>query len=451
MGLTLPFALRDGKRYKVILMALLLLLPFYQGFIYFRYMIMLFTFLVVWQGDDRQLFHYAKEPINRWMIVFFLLSLVSAFLSAEAFRAVTPITDLMFFYLVFLISCVGIKRQLTTPLIPKIMLWGFLSSVFIQTMQLYGVQAFYIYAEDKLNTNTGLFYENTDRVVRYWGTFGNALTFSSYLAIFGLFLFAYYNSSLQKKARRLSYLVLALTIYGVLLTAGRTALVSVLVGLLVYTFIKDWKKALVLVVSLVAVLLLFSAVLDQFLSGASQGMYQRFTSLGDDKSYRTEIWERALPVLLDHPVFGTGPGNLQTQIAPLIRTIRVNDKEALNLAWGHVENTYLTVLYMFGLSGFACFMYMLVKSFLYSYRAITRNNHPVVRQVAYGLTAAWISILINMIANPVFVTDYRLIMLMLFFVAYAVQVGWTPARTAVNRAKPVIPPTVDLPHLTQLA
>lgn len=448
---TLPFALRDGKRYKVVLVAILLLLPFYQVFIYFRYMSLLFVFLAMWQGDDRQFVQYAKEPVNRWMIIFFILSLVSGFLSADVFRAITPITDLMFFYLMFLLSSIGISRQLTTSLVPKILLWSLLGSVFIQTMQLYGVQAFYIYAEDRLNMNTGIGYDNSDRVVRYWGPFGNALTFSSYLAILGLFLFGYYNSSPQKKARRLSYTVLAIAVYGVILTSGRTAFISLVVGLLIYTFVKDWKKALVLMVCLVVVGLLFSAVIDQFLSGATRGIYQRFTNLGDDKSYRTETWMRALPVLLESPVFGTGPGNLQTQIAPLVRSIFINDKDALNLPWGHVENTYLSVLYTFGLSGFACFIYMLVKSLLYSFRAISRHPHPAVRQVAYGLTTAWIGIIINMIANPVFVTDYRLIVLMLFFVAYAVQVGWTPARNAVNLAKPVKPAPVDLPHLTQLA
>ena len=152
-------------------------------------------------------------------------------------------------------------------------------------------------------------------------------------------------------------------------------------------------------------------------------MFNRFTSLGDDKSYRTETWIRALPVLLNSPLFGTGPGNLQTQIAPLIRSIIVNEKEAMNLPWGHVENTYLSVLYTFGIAGFSCFLYMIAKSFLYGYQALKRDLPPPIRQMAFALTTAWV-VIVNMIANPVFVTDYRLITLMLFFVAMSVQVGW---------------------------
>lgn len=456
LGAILPFALRDGKQYKVIMMAIVLLLPFYQGFIYFRYMILLFTFLVLWQGDDRRLLQYRNEPINRCMVAFFVLSLLSALVSADITRAVTPITDLAFFYLLFLICSAGIQRQLLTPLIPAILLWGLFSSVFIQTMQLYGFQSFYIYAEDSLNMNTGLAYDNADRVVRYWGPFGNALTFSSYLAVFGLFLFGYYHNSLSKRTRRLSYVVLAVAIYGVLLTSGRTASISLVVALLAYSFAKDWKKAIVLTGILAVIVLVFSAVIEQVLSGASLGLYQRFTNIGDDKGYRTETWMRALPVLLDSPVFGTGPGNLQTQIAPLIRSIFINDKDAMNLPWGHIENTYLSVLYTFGLSGFACFMYMLVKSLWYSFRATKSTAHPAVRQVAYGLIAAWVGIIINMIANPVFVTDYRLIVLMLFFVAYAVQVGWVPNRHGTKVARPLVRPEADTPHadaphLTQLA
>lgn len=451
LGCILPFALRDGKQNRVILLSILLLLPFYQGFIYFRYMTFLFIVLMAWQGNDRQLLQYSREPINRCMMVFFVVSLLSAFLSADLTRAVTPVTDLMFFYLLFLICSAAIKRQLTSTLIPRIILWGLLSSVFIQTMQLYDIKAFYIYAEDSLNMNTGISYDNSDRVVRYWGPFGNSLTFSSYLAVFGLFLFAYYHSSMQPKYRRLSYAVLTVTVYGVLLTAGRTAFISLAVGLLLYAFIKDWKKAIPVLACLMMVVFLFSASLDQLLSGSTAGIYQRFTNFGDDKSYRTETWIRALPVLLDSPVFGTGPGNLQTQIAPLIRSFFINETAAVNLPWGHVENTYLSVLYTFGLSGFACFMYMLVKSFLYSFRAIKQTASPVARQLGYGLTTAWIGMSINMIANPVFVTDYRLIVLMLFFVAYAVQVGWSPSRRAMKAVPTPVQKAPDLPSLTQLA
>ncbi|MBC8154936.1 MAG: O-antigen ligase family protein, partial [Bacteroidetes bacterium] len=327
------------------LLSIILLLPFFQVYIYFRYMILIYAFVMIWQGDDKQLIRYTKEPINKCMILFFVIGIFSALTSADLTRTLTPLTDLIFFYLLFLICSVAISRHLTSPLLPTIILWGLLSSVFIQTMQLYGVESFYIYDEESLNMNTGLAYTNEDRVVRYWGPFGNSLTFSSYLSIFGLFLFGYYHSSLRKRTRFLSYVVLSVALYGVMLTAGRTALVSMLVGLLFYAFVKNRRKAIVLSAILVVVGFALSALIEQLLSGTTLGMVSRFTNLGDDKSYRTETWVRALPVLLNNPLFGTGPGNLQTQIAPLIRSIIVNEKQAMDLPWGHVENTYLSVLY----------------------------------------------------------------------------------------------------------
>lgn len=449
LALLLPFVLRDGKRYRVMLLSIILLLPFFQVYIYFRYMILIYAFIMIWLGDDKQVIRYTKEPVNKCMIVFFIIGILSAFTSADLTRTLTPLTDLVFFYLLFLICSVAISRHLTSPLLPTIILWGLLSSVFIQTMQLYGAESFYIYDEESLNMNTGLAYTNDDKVIRYWGPFGNSLTFSSYLSIFGLFLFSYYHSNPQKRTRFLGYVVLSIALYGVLLTAGRTALVAMVVGLLFYAFAKNWKKAIVVSAILVVVAITSSALIDQLLSGTTLGMYSRFTSLGDDKSYRTETWVRALPVLLNNPLFGTGPGNLQTQIAPLIRSIIVNEKQAMDLPWGHVENTYLSVLYTFGIAGFSCFLYMIGKSFLYSYRALKGDVPPPVRRMAYGLTTAWVVMGVNMIANPVFVTDYRLIALMLLFVAMSVQVGWfftrrrRPSDGVPFTAKPV--PTLHQP------
>lgn len=425
LAVLLPFIIRDGRRYRVILMGLVLLLPFYQSFIYLRYLTILFLAVVVWQGDDRYLFRSSNEPINRSMMVFYVAGAVSTLFTANMTQNTSiALIDLAFYYLFFLLCLVALKNQLLQPQLPVLLLIGLIVSVFIATMQLLGFEAFYLFDEKELNTNTGMLYEAEDRILRFWGPFGNSLTFSAYLAIVGTFLFGYYRTSAHRRTRLISVLSLVLTLYGIMLTAGRTALLSVVAGLLFYAFLKNWKRSLTVTAALVITLLLSLDYMDRAMSDAGLSIYARFINFGQDKGYRAKIWESTWSIFQENPLFGTGPGNLVRRVAPLIDHVYTFEKEALSLTWGHVENTYLTVLLTFGLLGFVCFAFMLVKSFQYSLRACRNAVPPPIRQTGYGLVTSWFVMSINMITNPIFVVDPRMIALMLMMVALSILVGW---------------------------
>ncbi|ARK12564.1 O-antigen ligase family protein [Fibrella sp. ES10-3-2-2] len=423
ISLFLPLSLYDGKRFRIVLITIVVLLPFYQSFVFFRYISVAILGVILWFGGSGSILVLKKDPINKWMIVFFIAALISPLITFNIFsNTITAIQDLVFFYM-FFFSCFAVfRKHLYDKIFINSLSITILTSVFVQTMQALNFTAFYLYDVNKLNDNTGMGYDSDDRILRFWGTFGNSLTFSSFLAISGVFVFVYLRNSQKRVERIFSYILLVISLYGIILTAGRTALASVIISLIAYSIFKNKKKAFLITTIMVIVVLLSGAFIEQFLSGSSISIFSRFVNFDDDKDFRTELWRLSLPVLLNNPLFGTGPGNLTTQIAPLIQRIYVVESATKVYPWGHVENTYLTVLYTFGIVGFSCFAYMIQRSFYYCFQGV-RSNNLQIKQISYALLSAWVAMVINMVSNPAFVSDYRMIAFMLLMVAFSIVVG----------------------------
>jgi len=412
---------KQQKVYNTILFSIVFLMPFYQNFFHYRHFIVIIAGAVLYLGGKSEFTKYTRTPIVQSMIVFFCVTLLSAVASKYPKLTITPIIDLISFYFFFSVCLTSFNKQKNLSFTTNALAITLVVSVLVQTMQLLGFESFYIYDPEKLNANTGLSEGNETALVRFWGTFGNSLTFSSYLSIIGIFLFTTYHRNLNKKIKSFSYLVFGFALYSILLTSGRTALMALGAGVFVYCLINSWKKTTITSLAIIFLLFIFSDTIIKLLLDSGLGMVSRFTYSGNDKDFRLQLWTRGLSLFLNNPLLGIGPGNLTIQIAPIIKPIYDQSKESLTIPWGHVENSYLSVLYTFGVLGFSCFFYMLYKSFIYCYNSLRVSLSKQVKDLSCSLLCTWIVIYINMVSNPAFVTDYRMISLTLFFVALSLH------------------------------
>ncbi|WP_266364913.1 O-antigen ligase family protein [Tellurirhabdus rosea] len=350
------------------------------------------------------------------MKLFFFTSLISSLTVSNFDLSIAVLSDLIFYYVYYRVLLVVIKSN-KIDLIPKTLFFVLIVSVFIQTMQFLGYEQFNIYTSEKLNQNTGLEYEGIDVVIRYWGPFGNALTFSSYLAISGVFLFIYYRNSQGKGSKFISYLSLLISLYSVVLTAGRTALVSILVSLLIYIFIKRKSQKNLIAIILFSLAVTLTIGFDKIEGLSDLGVVNRFTNLSEDGNFRWKLWLDGFKLFLNNLLFGAGPGNLNLELANYADSSMFMDVQVRNFPWGHVENAYLTVLYTFGLLGSIFFFFIIFKPFQYCIKSLDINSQGPLQSIKYSMICTWITIFINMVTNPIFVCENRMTAFLLFFIA----------------------------------
>jgi O-antigen ligase len=173
---------------------------------------------------------------------------------------------------------------------------------------------------------------------------------------------------------------LALTLGVVLLAQSRAALVALLLGLLLmsYVLLRRLRPALLLLLLAVTIILLVAGPqnIDQWF--VQQGWMIETGS--DSLVQRMELWQAGLDVLADHPLAGTGM-NLFRRIArqryPLFQF-------SLDRDIGHSHQTYLQVALDLGIPGLVFYLAALGGTLAVGHHSFHHNDQPGARLVALG-------------------------------------------------------------------
>lgn len=287
-------------------------------------------------------------------------------------------------------------------------------SIFIGIMQFLKVPAFNLFKDDELNANTSYVSEgDAVDVLRVWGPFGNALSFSFYISVAGILCFYFFR--VVKKSKFLAWGVFALSIVGIGLTISRMALFAFIFSVaLVHFFSTDRRKRawFLLWVCVIAVL----GVMGLSALGSENPILSRLSASQDDfETGRLALWEVGYKVWMNNLFFGAGPGNLNTELYN--NGWRMVGRDIIETTPGHVENYYLTVLFTFGLIPFLIFIAYLIKFVQACFRLLQAGLKDKNLAEGFPLFGAVICLLLNNLMNPVMNSDIRIQLLMIIQMA----------------------------------
>lgn len=286
---------------------------------------------------------------------------------------------------------------------------GFLLCVFIATMQFLRISSFDIFKPEDLNANTS--YTDDGGAVdmlRVWGPFGNALTFSFYLAVAGVILVAY--AAFVRRSKKYAWLVAAAALAGIAFTISRTATAAFLVcaGLLIFLTVSRKSRSL-LIAGMVIVLIAGFAYLPTMIDNSP--LLSRLNESSQDfEGGRLALWEVGYKAWMQEPFLGTGPGNLNKAL--YINGWRTMPDDILNTTPGHVESFYLTTLFTFGILCFLLYMIFLVSFIRSSYRVFQAGLREKAVAMGIPVFGGLICILINNAVDPAMIFDFRIQLMM---------------------------------------
>jgi|GEM_PF-2620059 hypothetical protein len=291
---------------------------------------------------------------------------------------------------------------------------GLALSVFIGVMQFLKVPAFNLFKDDDLNANTSYVSEgDAVDVLRVWGPFGNALSFSFYLSVAGMLSFYFFHSVRKKKL--ISWAIFGMSILGICLTISRMALFAFIfcVALVYYLSIDRRRRARFMAVIIVLAIV---GILGLSAIASNDPILSRFSASQDDfETGRLALWDVGYRVWMNNLFFGTGPGNLNEQLYN--NGWRIVGKDIIETTPGHVENYYLTVLFTFGLVPFLIFAVYLTKLVQACYRLLKAGLADKNLADAIPLLGGVVCLLLNNLINPVMNSDIRIQLLMVLQMA----------------------------------
>jgi len=235
-----------------------------------------------------------------------------------------------------------------------------------------------------------------------------------------LFSITYFKSRILKL---LGFIQLSGLVYCLYLTYSRGSLLTFFIFAAVFLWLAGRKKIVFAAVGAMAVIGMIVFSLEHVST-----LIHKFSlalRLGSGLTARDVLWQSALGIVLDHPVFGIGFGAIKTVFA---ETVRMTDPRiALYLHTpvmaGNVHNGFLDIAAQFGLPGLALALWTSVVGLRYVLRIRRNRRDNETRQLTAFLLAAFVAFLVRGFFESYIPLGFFVIDALLgFFVAGALHV-----------------------------
>lgn len=193
----------------------------------------------------------------------------------------------------------------------------------------------------------------------------------------------------EKNKRKLFFIFLVIQVIALLLTNSRAAILSVLIssGYIHYFLARKYlKKTLLVILGVSIILFIISPGIFQLVL-----LYFRVDRVFENTRYY--LWDIAMSIFKDNPVFGVGPGMFKEHIYDYL-PVRLNGWDEQQIEWvysyagiGHAHNFFLFYLAELGIIGLlaALFLPILFISFSYTTSKLVKTNKKLY-SVAVGIT-----------------------------------------------------------------
>jgi hypothetical protein len=394
-------------------------------------------FLMGSDYQKRNPLRHTRLPFSGYFILFSILLVVSMGVANGATsmgsQLVLYYIELALVYILF--SSVLFERSVINTCFYGLMC-GFCVSIFIALMQFLKIPGFNMFKDDELNANVYFSSQGDSAdVLRIWGPFGNALTFSYYLSVAGCLLFYFYFYVLKR--RIIAWAVFGMTLFGISVTISRTALFAFLFCLGLVHFFAISRRKRISFLFIATVLFTIGSIYLNSLA-ADNPLLSRFNSTQDDfKGGRLNLWQTGYKTWLNDIFFGTGPGNLNRKLYE--NGWRAIYTDTMDNTPGHVENYYLTLLFTFGLVAFYFYLLFIIRYLQASFRLLMKGLKDEKLAAGIPFFGSMICLLVNNLTNPAMHFDVRLQVLMILQMAIANNLYKQYILTPVEPTAPLLP------------
>jgi putative inorganic carbon (hco3(-)) transporter len=217
--------------------------------------------------------------------------------------------------------------------------------------------------------------------------------------------------------RRLSFIIFAFFVVGIIFSYSRASWVSIMAGLAAFwvlVFKINYKlifAALILIAGLGFVFQDHITMQLERNSQESSGDFQEharsITNISSDASNLERInrWRAAYRMFLDRPVFGFGPGTYQMVYAPYQLS---QDQTIITTNFGDLGNAhseYLGPLSEMGLPGMLLFIILAVLTLITGIKNIKNASTRELRWISLGMTLGYVTYLTHGFLNNFLDTD----------------------------------------------
>jgi len=311
-------------------------------------------------------------PLNKALLFFFSALIVSTVFSKDFGHSQSVFFERYLVYLIFFLigSRLAGKRR----------------NLFILT------GAFFL---GSLLIGTGMIWDyihlSGDRFL--YTCFGRGFHVAFYLVLYICLSSAIVFFAENKLLKAGGLMILLLLLPGLIFHASRTAWITVLAMILVMSFIKNRKLLLCLFAALITGILLLSPLLKQRLPLLGERAVAIFDPVtwrgGEAWGGRIELWETALAIFRDFPVFGAGPG--------MYEKLLYEYGPAGGYPYGgvhlHAHNSYLEIASELGAVGFLAFLWIFTVFFRNAFKSIRLLQDNNIMAIRTGMTGSVLGIL----------------------------------------------------------
>ena len=257
-------------------------------------------------------------------------------------------------------------------------------------------------------------------LVRLSGNFCHPLTYGNFIVTATLFVLGYLTRRYARLTTlpRLIYIIASLTgLVAISLLNSRGPMLAAVASLL---FLALLARRLRYLLPVLIGCLLISIWLSPGLVDVFSKRFARDLESTDPHS-RLYIWNNAVDIISDNPVFGVGPGNFETAYVHQITTA-----PEPHYPMGHAHSDYLNIAAVAGLPGLLAYLavwILILKRFL----ATSRNREATAPgpALAFGALVASVGFMVSSLTEATFADEEVRQLLMAIWGAGLVGVGST--------------------------
>lgn len=283
-------------------------------------------------------------------------------------------------------------------------IYRLLINVYLVTTSLlciFGIYQFFTGALNSRYTNNYI-YGVHEKIA---STLTNPNNFAAYLilCVFPVFMLIIYEKS--KKKKFVYSILFMLILANVTLTFSRNAFLAIVLGCIILAIVYS-KKLIIIFVPLAGIAAVIPQIRTRFLEVGNAAM----------NASRIKLWETALMMFKEHPIFGVGNGNYVSLYDSYVKKYRW-----LSYGYTHfpAHDSYLKVLAELGIIGivvFLIFLFILAKN-LYKY--IKNKQYSYFSYYYIGFFTSFLVFLFMNISDNLFfvpkTTSYFWIMTAIFY------------------------------------
>ena len=234
-----------------------------------------------------------------------------------------------------------------------------------------------------------------------------------------------------KGKKRIYYLIVFLLVLGgLLITKSRGSYIGFATGftVIMWYYFRSWKKYLIMLASLI-----IAGVPALYFSGLVNNMPDFFDFTSGTSAVRLNLWDKALYLFSQSPIFGTGFARYNDAGYENIRLVGIKQVFAFfiepkfDYSSAHAHNSYLHFLAEIGILGLALFLFFWVLCYIKLFKGFKYIRDSFSKNIFISGMGV-IAVLFGLSLTEHYFTSPTIIMCLAVFISLAIGLYWQELR-----------------------